>query len=92
MARSSLIAMKPDATLSYLDAASNAPGAETTLQAARKELAEDAYANGLDQMNKDIDKAVDWLTLATRIDPSHLKAKSELDRATRMQERLKMFE
>ena len=92
LARSSLKAGKSDAVLSHLEAASDAPGAETTVQAARKELVEDAYANGLDQMNKDIDKAVKWLSLATRIDPSHLKAKSELDRATKMQERLKMFE
>lgn len=55
----------------------------------RKEIAAGLYADGLKQMNSDLDRAIELLAEALKFDPQHLGAHRRLRQAKTMRDRLK---
>jgi tetratricopeptide (TPR) repeat protein len=81
------------AALSHLQAASALPGAEQAgvgpmIKRLRKAYAQKLYADGVKQMNINLDRAVELLSETVRLDPEHLGAHRRLAQAKRMRARL----
>lgn len=70
----------------------DATQAATLLQQAKKRLADELYDQGVRVSRTDIGKAIDYWKEAVSYDPNHLAARTQLDRAKRMQEKLKKIQ
>lgn len=80
--------------LKHLDAVAGLPDAENAgvikmAAGLRKEIAARLYANGLKQMNLNLDRAVELFTEALQFDPKHHGAHRRLAQAKNMRDRLK---
>lgn len=60
-----------------------------TLQRARERLAEELYQKGVRSSRTDLAQAIDYWKQCLSLNPKHVGARSQLDRATRIQDRLK---
>lgn len=80
--------------LKDLEAVSEMPGAKEAgvddmVRRMRKKIAAQLYAEGLKQMNSNLDRAVELLTESLNFDPRHLGAHRRLAQAKRMRDSLK---
>ncbi|MBI5017310.1 MAG: hypothetical protein HZB55_17725 [Deltaproteobacteria bacterium] len=68
------------------------PQVAAYVQQARKKIAADLYEKGVRASRNDLKKAMDYWKQCLSYDPTHVAAKSQLDKATKMQERLQQIQ
>ena len=70
---------------------SESPQIEAQTPKAQKKLAEELYEKGMRASRTDLSKAIEYWKECLSYDPDHLQAKIQLEKATRMQEKLKQL-
>lgn len=68
------------------------PQVATYVQQARKKIAADLYEKGVKASRGDLKKAIEYWKQCLSYDPTHVAAKTQLDKAMKIQERLRQIQ